>query len=122
MTVGINNPFKNKDGLGSRISDTGFLSHFRWYDPLLLAGTGGVIGAQVIGAREAAEGYMKTDPVNIDTPKPPPMAPDLTDAAIYEAGKAHAFAMGVGKNRRSTFLTGQSATSTVTPRKTLLGG
>lgn len=55
---------------------------------------------------------------------PPPLPTDLTDAALQEAAKSTSMTIGGLRGRRSTFLTGQSADSTMGPTKpkTILGG
>lgn len=114
---GINNPFKSKHGLGTRVADQGILSRFRWYDPLLLAGNP-LIGSQIIAGRELGgdkvfeDLYGDLELPELEEPERPERPPDLTDMALKAASKAQRDSILTKRGRRSTFLTGQSASST----------
>lgn len=112
--MAINNPFASQYGLGARISDEGPLSHFRWYDPLLVAGTG-PLSQFIIGGREAGEALMKDAelPQTVDhAVGKAKKAPDFTDAMVQLAARAERDRISGKQGRRSTFVTGQSASST----------
>ncbi len=93
----------------------------KWYDYAALAANP-IIGAQVIAAKAGVETVLDpgAPPAAATPEKLPPAPPDLTDATLAAVKAEESKRLTAAKGRRSTFLTGQDASSTI--KGTLLGG
>lgn len=113
--VDVNNPLASEHGLGARVSDDGFLSNFRWYDGIGMAAAPFWYPA-AIAARSGVEAAFQDAELPGDINQavggkaaPPP---DFTDAMVQLAAKAERDRISSKQGRRSSFVTGQDASST----------